>query len=215
MQIAHARESAEFKRDTMLDTFSTAVVSTPLRHHLLAKPHNTLAEAVTICEDYLRVNDTEARLAAATSDTEPTTNKEISALQDQMETMKRMLLELAQARQLPPPPPPPPPTQSYAYQDRQRQIKQGPCFHCRGEHFKRNCPYLPPRSAPPNRPPLHQSQQLTTPGYRPAEPRAQPEPAWQGADNSLTEPRVQPEPAWQGVESSQTQPTENFKGLAQ
>ena len=210
VQIAHPRESAEFKRDTMLDTFSTAVVHTPLRHHLLAKPHNTLAEAVAICEDYVRVNDTKARLAAATSETEPTTSKEISVLQGQMEAMKRMIVELTQARQ----PPPPLPTQSYAYQEKTRQAKPGPCFHCRGEHLKRNCPYLPPRTAPPNRPPVHQTQQVAC-NYEQSEQRVQPEPAWQGADNSHNQQRVQPEPAWQGAENSQAQLSENFQGLAQ
>ena len=183
VQIAHSGESAEFKKNTLLETYSTAVVYAPLRQHLLARPHDTLAEAVAISDDYMRIEDTKARLAAATGGVEPT--GDMSSIQEQLNMMKQMIVELAQNR--------PPTTQSY----QQRQVKPGPCYHCRGDHLKRNCPHLPPRTAPPN----HQPAQLTTThNYGQPEQRNKPEPAW---------------PTTNQVQAQQTQPTENYQGLAQ
>ena len=74
VHIAHPRQSyEEFLKETMLETYSTAINNIPLRIHLMAKPHDTLTEAVRISNDFVRAHESESSLAAITED-KPSSN---------------------------------------------------------------------------------------------------------------------------------------------
>ena len=129
--VAYSQETISFRTQTSLETFSHAVQLKPLRQHLLARPHRSIAEAVTIANEFMTIEGPAPTLASLeaqperiTPDKPPTS--ELSVLIKLLVDQQTLLAEwLKSVRNTPAPPP-----------DRRR----GPCFICSGEHWKRECP---------------------------------------------------------------------------
>lgn len=141
VRIAYAGQSLQFRTQTMLEAYSHAVGHRQLRQHLLARPHNSIAEAVTISNEFMHIEGPANRPTLAQVDAEdyqPTVAQTTPALTPEAEVamllkdlLKRQdrMLEIMYDKMRRPPPPAPP-------------RKYGPCYHCQGDHVKRNCPQL-------------------------------------------------------------------------
>ena len=144
--IAHPKQDEEFLQETILETYMTAISNVPLRLHLMAKPHDTLTEAVRISNDFVRAHESKSSLAAITEDnsaSNPISDYQTTGtIQDQINALKQTIQELIRNM------PHQPDRQREApnNQQRQRTTKPGPCYYCKGEHWKRNCPHLAQRS---------------------------------------------------------------------
>ena len=52
VQTAYGDQGIQFRTQTMLETYSHAISHKQLRQHLLARPHRSIAEAVTISNEF-------------------------------------------------------------------------------------------------------------------------------------------------------------------
>jgi hypothetical protein len=126
VRLAYPRQGQAFHNETALETFHRAVNNKSLQHHLLARPHESIAEAIIICNEFTQVES--GRTTIATIDTPEPKRDNSTTVQDMLTTLQelvtshtKVLNELVQK---------PPVT---------RKLE---CFECGGPHLKRNCPNL-------------------------------------------------------------------------
>jgi hypothetical protein len=55
VNIAYPEQTRAFITETSLEVFSRALCHKSLQQHLLARPHDTLTEAIKICEEFMQV----------------------------------------------------------------------------------------------------------------------------------------------------------------
>jgi hypothetical protein len=135
VKIAYPRQNRQFQLETSLETYSKALNHRSLQQHLLARPHDSMAEAVEICNEFMQVEGSRPSIANidAEEDQQPKTSNSnielqllLSTVKDMMQAQSQLLKELAQNSSTP------------ASQPKQ-PIK---CFNCGGPHLRRNCPKL-------------------------------------------------------------------------
>ena len=126
VEIAYCQETQGFRTLTCLETFSHAVQHRGLRQHLLARPHDSIAEAVAIANEFMRIEGPTPTLASLETPSQETTPpSELTTLVKLMAEQQALLVELLQQ------------TKTAPIQAK----KKGPCFICSGEHWKRECPH--------------------------------------------------------------------------
>jgi hypothetical protein len=134
VKIAYPRQGRNFRTETSLEVFSRALNHKSLQQHLLARPHETLAEAVRICNEFSLIegsNTTHKTSVANINAEEEPGSKQLdvltTAIQELARNQAQLVASLAQT-QTPPTPAP---------------VKRSlECYICKGPHLKRNCPSL-------------------------------------------------------------------------
>ena len=94
VQLAYPDQSRGFQRETALEIFGRSLNHQSLQQHLLARPHDTILEAVRICEEYLQIEDTnpnKTRLAVV-----DTKEEEKNAIQQTLHEMKELMVSQQQ-----------------------------------------------------------------------------------------------------------------------
>jgi hypothetical protein len=135
VKLAYPDQGRAFQTETALENFSRAVNHKSPQHHLLARPHDTIVEAITICNEYSQIEGGKTSIAAIetpepTRDTTTTQLQSmLSAMQELIHNQSKALAELAK---------------------NQSQKKKIECFECKGPHLKRNCPLLKKQSQESN-----------------------------------------------------------------
>jgi hypothetical protein len=128
IKLAYPTQTRAFQTETALETFNRAVNHRALQHHLLARPHTSISEAVNICNEFTQIEGGKTTVASLDSPEprEDSVSTQIqtmfTALQDFMASQTKAITDLAQG---------------------QRAKKEIKCFECGGPHLKRNCPQLP------------------------------------------------------------------------
>ena len=107
-----------------------------LKQHLLARPHNSVTEAVRISEEFCEAgNLSDTKITAVDTDTPTTENEMMKILKQMQELMTQQLKVLTQI--LKPPKAP----------DARKLNAVKGCYHCGGPHLKRNCPEIAKKTA--------------------------------------------------------------------
>jgi ElaB/YqjD/DUF883 family membrane-anchored ribosome-binding protein len=135
VKIAYPRQDRQFQLETSLEIFSRALNHRTLQQHLLARPHDTMAEAVQICNEFMQVEGSKPTIANidAEEGEQPETSRAsteiqllLSTVKELMQSQSQLLKDLAQS-------------QSKQDSTPRRKVE---CFNCGGPHLRRNCPKL-------------------------------------------------------------------------
>ena len=159
VQVAYPEQTMAFKTQNMLETYSRAVGLKSLRQHLLARPHDSLAEAIAISNEFMSLEGPRPTLNQTVTEEDNSTAQALREvtilLHKMMHSQSQLTEELMRNSYRPNPPLEQPSTR------RTTPTKPGPCFQCGGDHWKRNCPLLvrPNHTAGhPQRAPMSTSQ---------------------------------------------------------
>ena len=160
VQVAYPEQTMAFKTQNMLETYNRAVGLRSLRQHLLARPHDSLAEAIAISNEFMSLEGPRPTLNQTVTEEDNSTAQALREvtilLHKMMHTQSQLTEELMRNSCKPNSPPEQPPTSGYTH--RTTPTKPGPCFQCGGDHWKRNCPLLA-RSNPNSQPTSSANQQ--------------------------------------------------------
>ena len=144
VQVAYPEQTMAFKTQNMLETYSRAVGLKSLRQHLLARPHDSLAEAIAISNEFMSLEGPRPTLNQTVTEEDNSTAQALREvtilLHKMMHSQSQLTEELMRNSYRPNPPLEQPSTPSYTR--RTTPTKPGPCFQCGGDHWKRNCPLL-------------------------------------------------------------------------
>lgn len=89
--IAYPRQNYTFQLETNLDIFSRTLNHRTLQQHLLARPHDTLLEAVEIAEEFLNLEGPRTTITTLQSDPSTSPNSEVSEVQALVEIVQELL----------------------------------------------------------------------------------------------------------------------------
>ena len=144
VQVAYPEQTMAFKTQNMLETYSRAVGLKSLRQHLLARPHDSLAEAIAISNEFMSLEGPRPTLNQTVTEEDNSTAQALREvtilLHKMMHSQSQLTEELMRNSYRPNPPLEQPSTPSYTRTT--TPTKPGPCFQCGGDHWKRNCPLL-------------------------------------------------------------------------
>jgi hypothetical protein len=141
MEIAYPRQDKQFVYETSVEIFSRSLNHKTLQQHLLARPHQTMAEAVRIAEEFLQIEGIKPSLAILEAEEEPVAkNPKIApelqvmmeALQGLIQNQNQLMSQLVKTQN----------TSSIPKKPR------GPCFDCGGPYLKIFCPQKPKEVKP-------------------------------------------------------------------
>jgi hypothetical protein len=139
VRLAYPQQGRMFQTETALEIFAKAVNHKGLQHHLLARPHESIAQAVEICNEFAQIEAGRTSVSNVYTVEEGTENKEPTKSKEQTETqaMLSAMFDLIKNQ-----------TQVMSELVKQKtEPKKLECFICKGPHLRRNCPLKPTPSS--------------------------------------------------------------------
>jgi hypothetical protein len=126
VRLAYPRQDRAFQTETALELFAKAVNHRGLQHHLLARPHENMSEAVEICNEFAQIESGKTSVAGISTEEEESGPKETSDTQLMLSTLQELIKNQTQVL-----------SELVKQQNTPRKLE---CYDCKGPHLRKNCP---------------------------------------------------------------------------
>lgn len=137
VKIAYSQQDQIFQTEMGLETFSRALTQKSVQQHLLARPPQTMSEAIRTTEEFQRLSGVEHSLKvidtpASVTETSPAIHGLLKNMQGMIQAQTELINKIIQA-------PNRVVSEGYAPSTNPRR-PLGPCYGCGGPHLRRSCP---------------------------------------------------------------------------